>query len=188
MINVETRENRLFVYTPFSREFVNDIKASVNGARWNPSEKAWTVPVEAEETVYALLANHYGYRKDSNDITIIITALKRLVGEQDSVRFAGIPVARATGRDSGARVCENVIHIEGSFGSGGSVKNWTTEVKEGSRFKLMDIPESVLENVDRERWEFTIVEEKSAKEKLIERKKALLEELALIEEQIVNMD
>ena len=188
MITVETRNDKLFIFTPFNRDFVTDIKASVNGARWNPAEKAWTVPVEAEETIYRLLAEHYGYKKDSKGISVIATALKDLIGQQDSVRFSGIPVARATGRDSGARVCEDVIHVSGKFGSGGSVKNWVTEIEEGASFKLMNIPESVLESVDPERWSFTIVEEESAKEKLMKRKESLLEELALIEEQLINLD
>jgi hypothetical protein len=188
MIKVETKENRLFVYTPFNRNFVDDIKSRISGAKWNPNEKAWTTPMEAEETVYSILSENFGYKKDSHEVSVHIVALKTLIGNCDSVRFTGIPVVRAMGRGLGARVCEDVTHIKGWFGSGGSMKNWTSRVEEGTEFRLNNIPESTLENVNNEKWSFEIIEEKSNKDRLIEKKEALLEELALIEEQLVSME
>lgn len=55
------------------------------------------------------------------------------------VTLFGRTVARSTGRDSGARLGDDIILIEGSCVSGGSVKNWRTEVRNAS-FEMKNFP------------------------------------------------
>ena len=54
-------------------------------------------------------------------------------------------MARAYGRDSGAKIGEGVVFLEGGASSGGSVKNWYTTIKKGSVFEVRDVPRAKAE-------------------------------------------
>lgn len=84
---------------------------------------------------------------NSELVTVEITAKKDMYGEREPVRFLGYTLARAFGRDSGVELGFGVYHLGGSIASGGSVKNWTTKVAEGSRFR-MQVPVALLEHLD----------------------------------------
>ena len=155
---------KIFIDAPFNREFIKDLKGSINGARWDG--ESWSVPEEAEETVNALLKEYFGYDPSEKMVTIVITAKENLTGNADSVYFNGYPVAYARGRDSGAKVSEGVCKISGTINSSGSVKNWKTIIHEGAQFKL-NVPEAIaIENDD---WHVEKKDsEKSAEQKQIE--------------------
>ena len=60
---------------------------------------------------------------------------------RDAIRIAGREVARATSRDSGAKLGEGVVLLSGGFASAGSVKNWGTESKsDGATVLIRDMP------------------------------------------------
>ncbi len=42
-----------------------------------------------------------------------------------------------------------MVFIEGRPGSGGSVKNWTTEVRKGSVFEIRDLPRAAVPLVEK---------------------------------------
>lgn len=56
-------------------------------------------------------------------------------------------VARAFSRDSGARLGDDIVFISGRYDSGGSVKNWRTEVSEAT-FEMRNFPVPSLELPD----------------------------------------
>lgn len=60
------------------------------------------------------------------------------------VTLFGRSIARAFGRDSGAKLDDDIIFISGKYGSGGSVKNWCTEV-ENATFEIQNFPVPSLE-------------------------------------------
>src|SRR5690606_30972717 len=81
------------------------------------------------------------------------TCIARVVldGSEDTKRgpieICGRPVARAFGRDSGAKVLEGVVVLEGGFTSGGSVANWYTCAKKGTTILIRDFPRITAENL-----------------------------------------
>jgi len=185
MCTMKRKDDFILIFTPYSAEFVSDLKSRLSYRKWEADSKAWKVKAEDEDVVKQLLLNHFGYREDNTStVTVIITAKEDFSEWHDSVRFCNIPVARATGRDSGAKVCDKVTMISGSINSGGSVKNWTTRIDEGSTFKLTSFPETALSLNKSEEWEYIIVEEKTAKEKLMEEKEKLLKRLEEIENEL----
>lgn len=159
----ENEEGKLEVYSPYNANFVREIKESISGARFDREKRAWIVPSDSRFIIEKLLSLHYGYTSDSKGISVQITSKKDLFGGKDSVRFGEWPICRATGRDSGAKVCENVYLISGKINSGGSVKNWGTEVDEGAVFLVKNIPRGILDKVDNERWDYEIIEENENK-------------------------
>lgn len=188
-IEIKEQDEKLRVYSPYNPEYVRELKSQISGGKFDYSDKAWVLPLEAKETVEGLLQKHYGYSPENIKIcTVIITANETLYGDQDSVRCAGFPIARATGRDSGAKVCENVYLLSGDINSGGSVKNWTTKVKENAQFKITKFPESSLEKIDSDKWSYSVIQEKSQKEKLEEKKAKLLSTLAEVEKQLKELE
>jgi hypothetical protein len=105
----------------------------------------------------------------------------------DSFSLAGRSIARAFGRDSGAKTADGVIVLEGSFGSGGSVKNWTTRVSEGTVFRVLHVPrKKALELVANPEWWTTKIEIESEKDK--NDKSALLAERERLVARIAEID
>ena len=102
------------------------------GGQWDAAEKVWVFSDIVEEQVEALDAMF----NDENQVTVEITAKNDLFGSREPVDFLGYTIARASGRDSGATLGDEVYKISGKINSGGSVKNWGSEVSEGSVFKL----------------------------------------------------
>lgn len=66
-------------------------------------------------------------------------------GWQGPVEVAGRTIARAWGRDSGAKLGDGVVKLQGRVGSGGSMKNWETVVD--ADVVLHDCPRKVAEKL-----------------------------------------
>ena len=81
-----------------------------------------------------------------------VTALQNISADRGPIVLLGRIIASARGRDSGARVGEGVAFIDGKPQSGGSVKNWTTEISEGSIFVVADVPTTLLGELDETGW------------------------------------
>jgi hypothetical protein len=155
---------KIEIRTPYNKEFVSDLKESVSGAKWNG--ECWTVPEDAETAIDSLLEKHYGYTPNAKKVKIIITAKRDIEEKRDSVYFNGHPIARATGRDSGAKTVNGTIKLDGVITSTGSVKNWYTTVREGSKFQI-EVFESIA--ISDDDWHVEIVQtEKSKEQKIIE--------------------
>ena len=178
MIGYQKSESGLVVEAPYNADFVSALKSSVSGCKWDKDARKWLVPVAGEETLKNLLAKFFGYRPGVAGVTMIIQAKHEIVAHCGSVYFHGIPVARATGRDSGARVCENVSLLEGKIASGGSVKNWQTIVRAGAKFRIDKVPEGLEGDDD---WE--VVEVVAG-----DKKAALLAEKAQLEKRLAEID
>lgn len=102
------------------------------GGRWDESAKAWVFSHIVEDEVDEL-----DRRYNEHLVCVDIEARDDIYGIQDDVTFMGYPIARAFGRDTGAKLGENVALLDGQISSGGSVKNWTTVVRKGSTFRLI---------------------------------------------------
>lgn len=181
-LEISKNNGKLRVVSPYNACFIS--KAKKLGGKWD--EGAWVFDVLAEEPLKSALLECYGTDGSQEpNVALKIKAKKELDEWHDSVSFGGIPVARAWGRDSGAKVCEDVIMVSGKITSGGSVKNWRTYVSEGSEFILTSVPKSILDKKDlwADDWE---AEEYSQGPKEPDRK-ALEEELARLEARIAEI-
>lgn len=172
------------VFTPYHKMFVENIK-NIGGRKWCPSEKCWTVPESEIGTVRKYMQEVFG-ETDLPDaegkVTVKVTFTADAIAERGAVVLFGKTIARAIGRDSGARVGDEATLIEGKIDSGGSARNWRTVVEEGTTFTVRNVPRAALE-MDTE-YDVTteILEEaKIDRAALEEEKERLLARLAEIE-------
>lgn len=141
-IRVESKDNKLYIYTPYNSNFRKMIKPI---GKWNG--KAWEVTADKIDDINRMLNLCYGYDADNpeSSIDIEVTAKSELFGEgYDGIIMFGRQIASATDRDSGARIGEGVTFLQGSADSSGSRKYWGAAIPEGAVFKVFDVPEGAL--------------------------------------------
>lgn len=183
-------DGKIAVYTPYDKKFVEAIK-NIGSARWNG--EAWTVPIDYTDNVRGIMKDIYGRDDRSTGETVdceIEFLQSYYVGKAAVVMF-GKTIARAWGRDSGAKVGDDVMLIEGDINSGGSVKNWETRVYAGAKFIVKNVPKARFEKEKSEyqdeygiNTKITVVSKKIDKNALFEEKAKLEKRLAEIKELI----
>lgn len=101
------------------------------GGKWDSDALTWVFSPLVEQEVDELDRLY-----NENMVIVDIEAVTGISVSSSPVTFMGYTIARAFGRDSGAKLGDQVMMISGSISSGGSVKNWTTSIAQGSRFRL----------------------------------------------------
>lgn len=144
-MQIKTTPTAVLVTAPYNPAFIADAKRI--GGRW--SAPAWMFDIRDEDRVRELCMEHYGEdgRAPTETKTVRVTFAQGLRGEQDAARFCGREIARARGRDTGARLGKGVVILDGKIGSGGSVKNWLTVVSEGTTVLIRDVPAPMVERM-----------------------------------------
>ncbi len=184
MMKIEVKNGVANVYTPYNPDFVKKIKG-IGGAKWNSSEKCWSIPETAVEAAREIMTDVYGYSdtKENETISLKVTFNESISEWRDDVVLFGKVLAHAYGRDSGARVGDDVAYISGGATSGGSVKNWNSVVKKGSVAILSNVNKAVYEKSKNDYNDDIIIEvleTKSSKQQLLEEKERLLKRIAEI--------
>lgn len=186
MITTTNKGTQTAVYTPYNASFVSAIR-KIGGAKWDAEGKAWMVPTASLPQVREIMRNIWGEddRMDTvKRVSVRLTFADECTEWHGPVEIFGKVLSSATGRDSGARVGEDVFYTAGGPASGGSVKNWRSVVEEGSVVVLSSVPETILDEaalpcgVTMEVIEDDNFETRSA---LIDEKEKLLARLAEIE-------
>lgn len=153
--------------TPYHPRFVSEAKRL--GGKWSPSSKAWVFDPRDRERVEALCREVYGTagEEDCELVSVRIRALDEIWNLHEAVYFAGRVVARAWGRDSGAKLGPGVVQVAGERPrSGGSAKYWRTTIPKDAVFELRDLPRAAVEAAiakERERgeearWEIEVLD------------------------------
>lgn len=183
MMKIEVKNGVANVYTPYNPDFVKKIKG-IGGAKWNGSEKCWSIPETAVDVAREIMVDVYGYSdvKENETISLKVTFNESVSECREDVVLFGKILAHAYGRDSGARVGDDVAYISGGATSGGSAKNWDSIVKEGSVAILSNVNKSVYEKTEIE-YDITVevLEAKANKQQLLEEKERLLKRIAEID-------
>jgi hypothetical protein len=147
----KTEGSKLAVVSPYNPDV--PARARALGGKWSASDRAWVFDSRDEQAVRALLLDVYGSDgSDDGDVaTIRITTNRGMCSRDREALYVGpVEVGRAFGRDSGAKLADNVVFIEGSLTSGGSRKNWDTRTSDDAVFEVRDIPRAVAEKIVRE--------------------------------------
>lgn len=163
----KTNDGRVAAMTPYHPNF--PARARALGGKFvdtTSGGKAWAFDARDEERVRAICLDIYGTDGTPTDtVTLRVTALADMYEAAGSIYVAGRVLARAFGRDSGAKLGEGVVHLSGKMpNSGGSVRNWRTTVADGSVFEVRDVPrraalEFIAEHADSCKWHAEIVGE-----------------------------
>lgn len=167
------------VYTPYNPDFVKAIK-KIGGAKWDREKRCWAVPESAVDAAREIMKNVYGYNDNTPNETVKVRV--KVINElnewgSDVVLFGKV-LSHATGRDSGARIGDDVVYIKGGATSGGSAKNWDSEVKAGSEIILSNVNKNLYDNAEpNEDIVVELITETVDKAKLIEEKERLLKRI-----------
>lgn len=186
MVKVVVNDDRTELYTPYSKDFVAEIK-SIGGAKWNPNKSCWTIPTEALDTAKKIMLRVFGEDGETKQptLTIRLTLEEDQYSEKSSAyTLLGKTIAKATsGRDSRVWLGEDVIFEEGKPTSTGSRNSWWTKVPSGSIIKLNNVSLTLWEEFKNDKHEgikAEVVEDKIDREALKNEKEKLLKRLAEI--------
>lgn len=145
-IRVEIKNGKANLYTPYNADFVKAVK-TMGGARWDSTSRCWTISEDMLPQARKIMMYVYGYtdEKQGETITVKATFAKDVWEECDSVVILGKTVARAYGRDTGAKPGEDVLFLEGAPTSGGSARHWCSIVPAGSVVTLYHVSKALYE-------------------------------------------
>jgi hypothetical protein len=143
----EIRTGRIAIFTPYNPDFVAAMKKKIGGCRWDAEARCWTAPASAAEGVREILRSIYGAddKQASSEPTcrVRVSFAETLCADRAPFTMFGKVIASASGRDSGARVGEGVVFTQGTPKSGGSMKNWETQIPCGCIVEIADVPISL---------------------------------------------
>ena len=146
-VTVTQQGDLIAVSSPYHPDFPP--KARRLSGSFDRASTTWTFPSAAEPHVRGLCREIYGTDGTACDtVTLRVTATEGLYEGRGPITIAGRIVASARGRDSGARTGEGVLLLEGRATSGGSMKNWTTEISVGAVMEIIDVPRAAVPDAD----------------------------------------
>lgn len=187
MIKINIKNGLAEIYTPYNSTFVRKIKR-IGSAKWDFDNKCWTVPVEVIDIVREIMVEVYGYSDitENETISLKITFVEEVSEYCSDIVMFGKILAHATGRDSGAKVGDDVAYSKGLATSGGSAKNWLSIVKEESVVILTNVNKNIYEKECsdlKEKYNITveIIDTGVNKQQLIEEKERLLKRITEID-------
>jgi hypothetical protein len=156
-VNLTITGSTLSVASPFHPEF--PAAARNLGGKWHAASKTWRFDARDETRVRALCLETFGTdgspvgAADLVTVRVTIASGDYIAADKSSIFLCGREVARAYGRDSGAKLGAGVVVLSGGFTSGGSVKNWETRSlkSEQTIFEIRDVPRLAAQRlVDKE--------------------------------------
>ena len=151
-VAIETVGNEVQVTAPYNIDFVREARNL--GGKWKSFEKLWIFPVAQKDRISNVCMRIFGCDGETEPATctIRITAHYRGTTSDDRtpLLFCGRQVAYGFARDSGARLSDGVVLLEGNVSTGGSRKWWCVNVDGGSVFELSEFPVSLLSKAKEE--------------------------------------
>lgn len=184
-IKIHTINDRAYLETPYNANFVAAIKR-IGGAQWDRDRRAWCIPANAIDQAREIMREVYGTddRPSAESAVSVKLTFSAFVSElRGPVTIMGKSIAIAWGRDSGARVGDDVVFVTGHPESGGSAQNWTTMVPSGCVVVLHNVPRPALQMDLPEGVKAEVLEEKGPDRAALEEERTrLLARLAEIDQ------
>lgn len=146
-IKIDIIDDRAIITSPYNADFISAIKR-IGGASWDRARKVWSIPADTVEQAREIMRRVYGEDDRPNtqpNVSVRLTFGKEVYRIHEPIMIYGKTVASAYGRDSGARVGDDVAIVAGNPTSGGSVKNWATIIPEGCIAVLHNVPQAALQ-------------------------------------------
>lgn len=126
-------------------------------------------------------------------VTVKINFLKEVSRLKSGIFFCGRMVASAQSRDSGAKVGDGIVFMEGEPTSGGSFQNWYTIIPEDSIVEIRNahriVAESCVETLNSgDECSAEIVTESFDKDALFDEREKLVKRIAEIDERLESSE
>lgn len=137
---IEVVDSNAYITSPYNPDFVTRVKAL--GGKWEASSKRWRVSSQSVDAVRAAMLDIYGQSDEptAETVTVVVRFAVRDYAVRSPYTLFGRVLASAYGRDSGARVGDDVAFIQGKPSSGGSVKSWCTCIPENAVIEIYNVP------------------------------------------------
>lgn len=187
MVDLEITDKTITVSSPYHPDFPS--RARKLGGSWHSTSKTWTFDVRDLERVKELCRSIFG--EDGTDeitlnvVTLRVTVTSEWHEERDSLFLAGRMIARAVGRDSGARLGNGIVLLDGKITSGGSAKYWCTVAEKGTVFELRDVPREIAEKEANPYLKIEILDGEATKDEEI---KAIKEQIKKLEARLEELN
>ncbi len=141
----DTANYQIRVKTPFNKEFVTRAR-NLRGS-WDKKTEEWVFDDSIEDYVKSAMMEIYGTTGEET-VEMVNLVIKDYTESVfcAPVQLFGRTIARAFGRDSGAKLGAGIVFISGDYTSGGSVKNWKTLVD--GTFEIQNVPLSRTDFAD----------------------------------------
>lgn len=144
-VTVTRNDTIIRVQSPYNSEFVRDAKRL--GGKWR--DKQWVFDARDESRVRDLCRRVYGTDGTVSDtVTLRVEWREADAVTCGAITVGGRTIARAIGRDSGARLGDGVVLLNGEFRSGGSTHNWSTTVDAGTVVLVRDFSRTLAESLE----------------------------------------
>lgn len=136
-------DGELKVTTPYNADFV--AKCRNFRGKWKKEENAWYFDDSIIEHVRKAMIDFFGTtgEKPYNNCILEVCNFTHSAMTAPVILF-GRTIAKAFGRDSGARLGDDIVLIDGDIDSGGSAKNWSTNIINAT-FRINNFPEPSLD-------------------------------------------
>lgn len=140
-IKLEIIDDKVRVSTPYHAEFVDRCRR-LRG-KW--TEGAWVFDDSVLEYVREAMMECFNTTGETpyEEVSLLVKD-KNFFESRGPVTLFGRTIAKAFGRDSGARLGDGIVLIKGEMESGGSVKNWSTCVRDAT-FEIQNFPKPAIE-------------------------------------------
>lgn len=187
MITVQRNEKTIKVLSPYHPNLPSGAKKI--GGKFSAADKGWSFDIRDEERVKNLYMNVYGMwdTPTTELVNVRIKVVRDWIEEQSGIFIFGKLIARAFDRDSGAKLGDGVILVNGHAYSGGSRKNWETIIKKDSVIEIKDIPKNLYDTASiPSAVEVEIIENFIDKDALLLEKENLLKRVAEIDKILGN--
>jgi len=141
-IKLELIDDKIKVTSPYNEKFVN--RARNLRGQWKNG--AWWFDDSIIDYVREVMMECFATTGEIpfETCTLLIKDYTASDGSRGPCVLFGRTIARALGRDSGARLGDDIIFISGKYSSGGSVKNWCTNI-ENATFEIHKFPVPSIE-------------------------------------------
>lgn len=137
MIQITRQNDTIAVTSPYHPDF--PAQARNLGGKW--VDKTWQFDQRDDSRVRELLLKVYGWSEDgAGDLVTCKITLSTDTPNALSLFVAGRQIARAFSRDSGAKLGDGVVLLDGEFDSGGSRAHPHLDWIPGTTVELRDIP------------------------------------------------
>ncbi len=134
---IQTTATQLRLTAPYNPDFIGPAKAKLGG-QWDG--ECWCFDIRDQDAVLKFIEAKYGWRMGMPLVSVNVKFNENRHYGRGPCVLLGRVIAAAKDRDCGAKLGNGVRLVDGVATSGGSAKNWTTEIRAGSEFVVHDVP------------------------------------------------
>ena len=134
---IQTTATQLRLSAPYNPDFIGPAKTNL-GAKWDG--ECWCFDIRDKDAALKFIEARYGWQMGMPLVSVNVKFNEDRHYGRGPCILLGRVIAAAKDRDCGVTLGNGVRLLNGVATSGGSAKNWTTEIRADSEFVVHDVP------------------------------------------------